>query len=164
MNEELQSTNDELQTINEELRDRTDELDDVNAFLESILGSLRAGGGRRRPRAARPGLEPPGRGPVGPAARTRRSGEHLLNLDIGLPVDRLKPGIRGLMAGEADGYDQLLLDAVNRRGRPVRVQVTTTPMRGADDRPAGVIIVMDEQDGQELLDGAAPGRETSVTS
>ena len=37
-------------------------------------------------------------------------------------------------------------------------------MRGADDRPAGVIIVMDEQDGQELLDGAAPGRETSVTS
>ena len=64
------------------------------------------------------------------------------------------PGFRG----------QLLLDAVNRRGRPVRVQVTTTPMRGADDQPAGVIIVMDEQDGQQLLDGAVAGRETSATS
>jgi hypothetical protein len=44
MNEELQSTNEELQTINDELRLRTTELNQANAFLNSILGSLKAGG------------------------------------------------------------------------------------------------------------------------
>src|SRR5437667_180926 len=43
MNEELQSTNEELNTINEELRERTDELNRSNAFLNSILSSLRGG-------------------------------------------------------------------------------------------------------------------------
>ena len=42
MNEELQSTNDELQSTNDELRDRTTEITDLNAFMESILGSLEA--------------------------------------------------------------------------------------------------------------------------
>src|SRR5262249_13268554 len=41
MNEELQSTNEELQTMNDELRQRSDELNQVNAFLESILTSMR---------------------------------------------------------------------------------------------------------------------------
>jgi two-component system, chemotaxis family, CheB/CheR fusion protein len=41
-NEELQSTNEELETMNDELEQRTDELNDVNAFLESVLGSLGA--------------------------------------------------------------------------------------------------------------------------
>jgi hypothetical protein len=61
-----------------------------------------------------------------------------------------------------------VLDAVNRRGRPARVRVTTTRMRGVDEQPVGVIIVMDEQDlteadGQERVDGAV-GLETSSTS
>ena len=37
----MQSTNEELQTINDELRRRTDGLNNVNAFLESILTSMR---------------------------------------------------------------------------------------------------------------------------
>ena len=40
MNEELQSTNEELETMNEELRHRTQEVNDVNAFLETILGTI----------------------------------------------------------------------------------------------------------------------------
>jgi PAS domain-containing protein len=43
MNEELQSTNEELQTVNEELRQRTDEVNRANAFLQSIVSSLRSG-------------------------------------------------------------------------------------------------------------------------
>ena len=50
MNEELQSTNEELssinmelQAINDELRLRTEELNEVNAFMESILASMRGG-------------------------------------------------------------------------------------------------------------------------
>ncbi len=43
MNEELQSTNEELHTVNEELRQRTDEVNRANAFLQSIVSSLRSG-------------------------------------------------------------------------------------------------------------------------
>jgi two-component system, chemotaxis family, CheB/CheR fusion protein len=43
MNEELQSTNEELQTVNEELRQRTAEVSHANAFLQSIVSSLRSG-------------------------------------------------------------------------------------------------------------------------
>ena len=41
MNEELQSTNEELQTLNDELRQRGQELTRVNAFMATILSSLR---------------------------------------------------------------------------------------------------------------------------
>ena len=67
MNEELQSTNEELETINDELRERTGELNQVNDFLEAILTSLGLGVAVLDRAAARAGLEPPGRGPVGPA-------------------------------------------------------------------------------------------------
>src|SRR4030095_3440304 len=43
MNEELQSTNEELQAINDELRQRGDELNSANAFLQSVMASLRGG-------------------------------------------------------------------------------------------------------------------------
>jgi two-component system CheB/CheR fusion protein len=43
MNEELQSTNAELETVNEELRQRTDEVNHANAFLQSVVASLRSG-------------------------------------------------------------------------------------------------------------------------
>ena len=43
MNEELQSTNEELQTINDELRQRGEELNAANAFLQSVMTSLRGG-------------------------------------------------------------------------------------------------------------------------
>ena len=73
MNEELQSTNEELETINDELRERTGELNQVNDFLEAILDVTRPRRRRARCPAARPGVEPPCRGPVGPARPTRRS-------------------------------------------------------------------------------------------
>ena len=43
MNEELQASNEELQATNDQLRARTEELNCVNAFLESILTSLKMG-------------------------------------------------------------------------------------------------------------------------
>jgi len=39
----LHSTNEELQTVNDELRQRTDEPNDANAFLQSLVTSLRSG-------------------------------------------------------------------------------------------------------------------------
>ena len=147
MNEELQSTTEELQTINAESRDRGDELGELNTFLESILTSLRSAVAvvdrdlQVRKWSSRAedmwGL---------------RSDEALhknfLNLDIGLPVECLRAPIRACLAREADFLD-LTLDATNRRGRPVQVRVTCTPLGAASaEESRGVILLMEELDGR----------------
>jgi two-component system, chemotaxis family, CheB/CheR fusion protein len=146
MNEELQSTNDELQTINEELQDRTGELDEANGFLETILGSLHAGvvvlGREQQVQVWNHRSED-----LWGLRREEAPGEHFLNLDIGLPVDRLRPAIRRVLAGD-EGDAELALSAVNRRGRTIAVRVTASPLRVPGADPAGVILLV-EQDGPE---------------
>ena len=153
MNEELQSTNDELQTINEQLHRSSTELDEANAFLDAVLSGLRAG-----------------IAVVDPDLRVRvwnreaenlwglRSGEavgqHLLNLDIGLPVDRLRPLVRRALSGDTD-TDELVLEAVNRRGRSVTVRVACSPLATAGEQ-SGAIIAME-------VGEFAPGREGHPT-
>jgi two-component system, chemotaxis family, CheB/CheR fusion protein len=146
MNEELQSTNEELQTINQEVRERSDELTRLNAFLESILTSLRGGvvmldrnlqihkwnhraedmWGLRSEEVLR---------------------KNFLNLDIGLPVEQLKAPVRACLTREAE-YLEVVLDGTNRRGKAVRVKVTCTQLAGVNGKePEGVILVMEETDG-----------------
>ncbi|HUR94047.1 MAG TPA: CheR family methyltransferase [Gemmatimonadales bacterium] len=143
MNEELQSTNEELQTINEEARDRGDELSELNGFLESILTSLRSAvvvvdrdlHVRKWSRRAEHfwGLR---------AEEVLQ--KNFLNLDIGLPVEQLRTPIRACMMGETEFVD-LTLEATNRRGRPIQVHVTCTPMGNAQGQEArGVILMMEE--------------------
>jgi len=144
MNEELQSTNDELQSINDELRDRTDQLNDANAFLESILRSLRGGvvvvdtdlviRAWNRQSEDLWGLRP-----------EEAVGQHLLNLDIGLPTDRLRPLVRQVVGNaESDETTELVLDAINRRGRAVRIRVGASPLVYRAGQTAGAIVVMDQ--------------------
>ncbi|GID90900.1 CheR family methyltransferase [Amorphoplanes digitatis] len=150
MNEELQSTNDELQSINDELRDRTGELDTANAFLEAILTSLRAGvavvdqdmhlqAWNRRAEDLW-GLR-----------RDEAVGQHLLNLDIGLPTDQLRPAIKRVLTGEPQPQE-LTLPAVNRRGRAIDVRVVCSALARDNGSALGVILVMDPtgDDGQPL--------------
>jgi two-component system CheB/CheR fusion protein len=142
MNEELQSTNEELQTINDELRQRGDELNLANAFLGSVLRSLQSGVAvvdRELKLLAwnRQAEELWG------IRADEVSGNHLLNLDIGLPVERLRPALRACLTGESE-VQQVVLDAVNRRGRPIRCQVICTPLHGAADDVRGAIVLMDE--------------------
>ena len=93
MNEELQSTNEELQTLNDELHQRTEEANRANAFQHSIVSSLRSGAIVIdqnfnilvwNPRAE----------DLWGLRETEVQGRSLWNLDIGLPVDRLKAVIR----------------------------------------------------------------------
>jgi two-component system CheB/CheR fusion protein len=70
-------------------------------------------------------------------------GEHLLNLDIGLPVERLRPALKTCIGGESPS-EQITLDAVNRRGRTIRCHVTCSPLRTVDGSPGGAILVMEE--------------------
>jgi two-component system CheB/CheR fusion protein len=142
MNEELQSTNEELQTVNEELRQRTDEINQLNAFFESVLAGLGSGAivvnrnldvlmWNKRSQELW-GLR-----------ADEVQGKSFLNLDIGLPVAELRAPIRACLAGESEQLE-LKLDATNRRGKPVRLHVTCTPLRtGRSDRD-GAILLMEE--------------------
>jgi two-component system, chemotaxis family, CheB/CheR fusion protein len=154
MNEELQSTNEELQTINDELRLRSEEVHDTNAYLASVLSSLR-GGVAVLDRELRVldwtrhaeelwGLRAP-----------EVTGQHFLNLDIGLPVERLRPALRSCIAGDLEVQD-ITLDAVNRRGRGIRCQIRCAPLLGSDGDLRGAILLMDAAD---QSDGAEPGRQ-----
>ncbi|MBW4499783.1 MAG: PAS domain-containing protein [Scytonema hyalinum WJT4-NPBG1] len=143
MNEELQSTNEELQTMNEELRQRSDELNQVNTFLESILTSLRAG--------------------VVVLSRDlqiliwNRKAEdmwglrfdevfskQLISLDIGLPIERLIQPLRAIITGESENYE-VVLNAINRRGRAIGCEVICTPLQTSGSHIQGVILLMEQQ-------------------
>ncbi|MFL5494414.1 MAG: CheR family methyltransferase [Gemmatimonadales bacterium] len=142
MNEELQSTNEELQALNDEARERTDRMADLNAFLESILRGLRSGVVV-----------------VDRDLHIRQWNHHaeemwglrseevlqrnFLNLDSGLPVEQLRAPIRACLQGESE-YLQVQVQAINRRGRPVRIRVTCTPLTAALPDVRGVILLLDE--------------------
>ena len=139
-NEELQSTNDELQTINNELRERTAELDTARSFLQAVLTSLHAGvavvDAGMRVRAWNRGAEN-----LWGLRDNEALGEHFLSLDVGLPTDQLRPLIRAVLSGDSAG-EELTVEAVNRRGRPLQVQVVCTPLLNHGDGTTGVIVVM----------------------
>jgi two-component system CheB/CheR fusion protein len=138
MNEELQSTNEELETINEELRNRSDDLNQAKAFLESILAGLRDGvivvDEELRILAWNHESED-----LWGVRSDEALGKHLLNLDIGLPVEQLRGPIRTcLNSGE---MQELELSALNRRGRQTACRIICTPIRGAAGEQNGVILL-----------------------
>jgi two-component system CheB/CheR fusion protein len=148
MNEELQSTNEELETMNDELRNRTLELNDLNAFLETVLTTIgfavavidREQHVQIWNRQARDlwGL-----------TSDEVEDQHLLSLDFGLPVERLRQQLRVTLAGDSE-REEVTLAAVNRRGHPFECRVTLMPLGGSrDGNGSGVIITMEPLDGAE---------------
>jgi two-component system CheB/CheR fusion protein len=153
MNEELQSTNEELETINEELRHRSVELNELNAFLETILTTIglavavvdrrqhiQVWNGRARE--------------LWGLSSEEAEGQHLLSLDIGLPLEQLKGAVRAILSG-GSMREELLVDAVNRRGRPFRCRVSCLPLAAGDDGAiTGAILLMEpvEESGSRAPD------------
>ena len=147
MNEELQSTNEELNTMNDELRLRTEDLHHVNSFLESILGGLHAGVAVTDNEFRVQAWNEQARDLWG-LTSTEVHGLHLMNLDIGLPVDDVMPLLRGVVNdGAQDGH--ITLPATNRRGRNIQVQVRLAPMKDPEGDTRGAIIVMEEVDSKQ---------------
>jgi two-component system, chemotaxis family, CheB/CheR fusion protein len=148
INEELQSTNEELQTINDELGIRTTELNQLNALLESIWAGL---GG------AVIVLDPDlrvlvwnhGSEDLWGVRQEEVLGQHFLNLDIGLPVDQVRPALRQALSGE-DGTQSTVIQATNRRGRAVTCRVTCNPLLDSDKALRGVIVVVVDEPVQQL--------------
>ncbi|HEU4689914.1 MAG TPA: CheR family methyltransferase, partial [Vicinamibacterales bacterium] len=142
MNEELQYTNEELQTMNDEMRNRSTDLNAANAFLESVFASLRS---------AVLVLDHDYQVQVWNERSTdlwglrsdEAHGRHFLSLDIGLPVDELRQPIKDVLSGSQD-YKEVMVDATNRRGRPIKCRVLVGPLRRHDRSAGGVILLMDE--------------------
>ena len=142
MNEELQSTNEELYTINEELRGRSIEVIQLNAFLESIFTSLRSG-----VVVLDSNLSVQIWNQEAEELWGLRSGEardqHFLSLDINLPVSQLHQSIRNCLNQGAE-LEEILLEAVNRRGKAIQCKVTCSPLLGAERETRGVILLMEQ--------------------
>lgn len=148
MNEELHSSNEELHTTNEEFRLRSEELNAANAFLASILTSLRCGvvvldrdllilawSDKAEDLWGLRALEV--------------QGQHFLNLDIGLPVQQIRQPIRTCLTAESD-YTEITVNAINRRGKLIQCKVTCTPLLSRTQEIQGVILLMEEKASEEL--------------
>ena len=146
MNEELQSTNEELETINDELNERTNELNISNSFLETILGNLKVGivvvDRDFRIQKWNSMAED-----LWGLRADEIMESSLLGLDIGLPVENLKHPIRAVL-DEKSNIQDVLLDAINRRGKSIKCHVTCTPFDGGTSERQGVVLMM-EQEGED---------------
>jgi two-component system CheB/CheR fusion protein len=141
MNEELQSSNEELQATNDELRERTDELNRVNAFMESILTSLKLGMVILDNRLSVQlwnnramdlwGWQP-----------NEVEGSFFFDLNIGLPVEQLREPVRNCQSGLSD-YQEVVLSAINRRGKRIQCRVVCMPLI-INDLPQGLILLMED--------------------
>ena len=153
MNEELQSTNEELQAMNDDMRERGEELDQVNSLLECILTSLRSAvivvDTELKILVWNRGAED-----LWGLHEQEVRGKHFLGLDIGLPVEQLKQPIRSCLTGgkQRERID-LKLDAINRRGRPVSVQVSICPLMTLSQKIHGVVLLT-EAEGESAGNGA----------
>jgi two-component system CheB/CheR fusion protein len=153
MNEELQATNEELRSMNDQIQQRSDELRHVNIHLHSMLSSLSAAVVVLSSELNVELWSDKAQELWG-LRRDEVQGEPFLSLDIGLPVGTLARPIRDCLDSGPRGTT-VLLDGVNRRGRPMRCKVTCTRMGGAAGPATGVMLLMEEARGE-----APAGNET----
>jgi two-component system CheB/CheR fusion protein len=144
MNEELQSSNEELETMNEELRHRTLELNDMNAFLETILSTI----GLAVAVVDRNQHVQIWNGEAWElwgVSSEEAEGTHLFSLDIGLPLEEIRPQLRLALTGES-AREEIVVEATNRRGKAIQCRVTMLPLAGradGDRQVQGMIMMME---------------------
>jgi two-component system CheB/CheR fusion protein len=137
----LQSTVEELETTTRRFRRRSAQVDHANRFLGSVLNGLRGGvvvvDGDLRVQAWNASAEE-----LWGLRLDEVRGHHFLNLDIGLAMEQLRAPMRGCLIGDTN-HEEVVLDAINRRGRNISCVVSCTPLALADGQARGVILFMD---------------------
>jgi two-component system, chemotaxis family, CheB/CheR fusion protein len=145
MNEELHSTNEELWEMNSELRRRTLEAQRAGAFLESILSSVDVGV-VVLDRDMEVLLWNERAEDLWGLRSEEVQGRSFLELDIGLPVTALEESVRAVLDEEEGVHEahKSTVEAWNRRGRRIQLQVTQMVRFASDGRVAGVVLLMEE--------------------
>jgi len=141
MNEELQATNEELETTNDELQVRTEENHRTTMFLQSVLSALQMGVAVLDHRLEVRSWNAMAEELWGLRAEEVH-GQSIFNLDIGLPLDPLRAGLKAALARDPAAETSTVLEAVNRRGKAIRCRVGYRRFSLAGDEP-GVILVME---------------------
>lgn len=129
--------------MNEELRHRTEELNDANAFLETILATIGLAVAVLDRNQRVQVWNGNARELWGLTAEEAED-EHLLALDIGLPVDKLRQQVRDTLTGRSQ-REEVIVEATNRRGKPFTCRVTLLPLGNTGDGAvSGVIMMMED--------------------
>jgi two-component system CheB/CheR fusion protein len=154
-NEELQSTNEELETTNEELRSTNEQLEHINdelrvqsdasnayrQYAEAILRSTNSGvivlDQDQVVRSWNRWSEN-----IWGLREEEAVNRKLVELDFGLPVQRLEPAVRSVIGG-GEAVD-MRVDAVERRGRPIRCRVRLSPLLYEDRAAHGAVLSVEE--------------------
>jgi two-component system CheB/CheR fusion protein len=139
MNEELESTNTELQTINTELQERSIQLDRVNTFMEQIMANLQQGVAVLD-KDLRVQLWNKRAVDLWGVQANETVGQPLLGLDIGLPLAELANPIKKCLNG-GDGFEELTVQATNRRGKSFTCRVQCTAMGGLDGARSVILLM-----------------------
>ncbi len=139
MNEELESTNTELQTINTELQERSIQLDRVNSFMEQIMANLQLGVAVLD-KDLRVQLWNKRAVDMWGVQASETVGQPLLGLDIGLPLAELANPIKKCLNG-GNGFQELTVQATNRRGKSFMCRVQCTAMGGLDGARSVILLM-----------------------
>jgi two-component system CheB/CheR fusion protein len=70
------------------------------------------------------------------------TGQSLLDLDVGLPTQELKPLI-GAAFVDPDASSEAVVDTFNRRGKPTRVRVTCSAFHTTGLGVTGAMLLME---------------------
>jgi two-component system CheB/CheR fusion protein len=131
--------------MNEELRQRTAELNRTNLFLRSILAGMEAGV-VAVDRDFNILLWNSQAEDLWGLRADEVTGRSLWALDIGLPLDRLSGPLREYLAGGSERED-IVLKAINRRGRPVTCRISMSRLdQGQDQEPEGAVLLMEAEE------------------
>lgn len=169
-NEEIQSTNEELETTNEELQSTNEELETLNEEARSSNEEMESVNEELRIQAEQAGIY---RNYVESALRAMNGGIIVLDqqsmirswnrwsettwgrraeevigtrfeqLDIGLPIHRLREGISAVHTGRAENVD-IVLEGVDRRGRAILCRVRMSQHVDDDGHQQGLVLVFQD--------------------
>jgi len=127
------------------MRSRTDEVDQLNTFLHAITGKIPIGAVVldsdfivhvwNEQAAEMWGLR-----------ADEVIGQPFFSLDIGLPIKDLRELLRSVGKGKPP-TDQVVVEAVNRRGRSVRCRVTASALPGGRET-GGLVMLIEELKGE----------------
>jgi two-component system CheB/CheR fusion protein len=141
-NEELRSANEELETTNEELRRHSEEFGEYRNHVDAILRGLDAGvvvvdldfvvRSWNRWSENAWGLR-----------EEEVVGQPFTALDIGLPVHELEPALRRTLNENAT--IEAMLDAVDRRGRPMKCRARVAPLIYDNQRIQGAVVMLEDR-------------------
>jgi two-component system CheB/CheR fusion protein len=142
MNEELQVSNEELRTQNAELRGSSSSGDEARSFLTSVMNSVGlavvAVDGQLRVQVWNHEAENLWGMPAKDVLGLR-----LPDLDFSLPMEQLEAPLKRCVTSPGE-KTELVLDALNRDGKPAKFRVVCTPRLGPGELRPGATVLFQE--------------------